>query len=624
MSRIGQFGRAVALAVGTIGLAAQDAPSPLEIEKGPGGPDHRYGLRGARRLDERTVRLTIGPSFVADPGGQAKSYRVTSIADAEFRDGVFPEKLSTAESPDVVPPAGWKGKSYRRTTVTLTLPKPMKKGVRYGVQVLGVRGAPVTGGRAAMWVEELTDAAEAAAAGDDRLGLRDLELLAPTAIQMTMGDGLDATGFDGRPETILLRCADDPDFAAGRKAVRVGRRSRGECFLPGGWPWGYFQKHELFAVFDAPLKSGKSYALDLNVVAPLGVGLSKATLKVDDRTSLNPAIKTNQVGYLPDAPAKFAYLGAWMGSLGAFDFGPHVGTFEVRDAASHKVVMGGRPKLRHSQGLKDETPYKLDLSGEQVYEIDLSALREPGTYYVAVPGCGRSLDFRVGADVYLQPFRIAMYGVLHQRCGIELKPPFSSHYRPACHRNMTELTDLSRGTEQDAFQNLPKRVTSGGKKFDLFGGHHDAGDYNPRSHLDVAEMAFLAYELRPSAYRDGQLSVPEGRNGVPDLLDEGRWALDLWTRLQDEDGGVRNGTESNGDPDQITLAEHDPLRDFAFAKDERASLRFAAAAAQASLLWSGLGKKEDAADLVKRALRAWAWVEKAGLREKSPDLLALA
>lgn len=605
------------------GPGGQAPPTAAEIEKGPGGPDHRYGLRVARRLDDRTVRLTFGPSFVPDSGNQAKTYRVVCQGDPAFRDGVSPDTVEVTGAADAAPPAGWTGKTYRRSTVMLHLPAAMKKGTPYAVQALGVKGA-ATGGRAAAWIEELTDAAEAELAGEDRLGLRLLERVAPAVLQITLGDALDTARFDGHPEALVLKSADDPDFSAGRKAVRTGRRSRGECFYPGGWPWGYYQKHELFAEFELPLKAGKSYTLDLNAAAPLVSGQSRATIKIEDRENLNPAIKVNQVGYLPDVPAKYGYLGLWMGSLGALDYAPAARSFEVRDAASHKAVLAGEPKLRHKSGDKSETPYKFDLSAEDVYELDFSALRQPGTYYLAVPGCGRSFEFRVAGDVYVQPFRVAMNGVLHQRCGIEMKPPYSIHFRPACHRNMTELTDLVHASEQDAFQNLPKHVTSGGKKYDFYGGHHDAGDYNPRSHLDVAEMAFLAYELRPGAYRDGQLNVPEGRNGIPDLLDEGRWALDLWTRLQDDDGGVRNGTESNGDPDQVTLAEKDQLRDFTFAKDERGSLRFAAAAAQAALLWGKLDRKQDAADFLKRAVRAWTWVEKSKLQEKSPDDLALA
>lgn len=603
---------------------AQVPPTPAEVESGPGGPDHRYGLRVARRLDDRTVRLTLGASFVPEVGADAGSYRIVSGEDPEFRDGLSPESAQVTRAAEGSPPAGWSGKTYQRTTVTLHLSKPMKPALTYGVQVLGVRGGAVTGGRAAAWIETVSAAAESQAAGDDRLGVRGMELLSPTAIEITSGDALDVARLDGHPELIVLSCSDDSDYSGGRKAVKLGRRSRGECFYPGGWPWGYYQKHELFAVFDAPLKSGKTYEVDLNAAGPLTPGRSKASLRIDDRMNVNPALKANQVGYLPDLPAKYAYLGAWMGSLGALDYAPYATSFEVREAKSHKVVLTGRPVLRHRQGEASETGYRIDLSGEDVYELDLSGLKDPGSYYVAVPGCGRSLSFRMGADVYVQPFRVLMNGVLHQRCGIELKAPYSLHYRPACHRNKTELTDLPHGSEQDAFQNLPKHVTSGGKKYDLYGGHHDAGDYNPRSHLDVAEMAFLAYEMRPKAYRDGQLSIPENHNGIPDLLDEGRWALDLWVRLQDEDGGVRNGTESNGDPDQITLPDKDPLRDFTFAKDERGTLRFAAAAAQASLLWGGLGKKEDAADLLKRALRAWAWVEKSNLKDKSPDERALA
>ncbi|MGD0091870.1 MAG: glycoside hydrolase family 9 protein, partial [Planctomycetota bacterium] len=170
---------------------------------------------------------------------------------------------------------------------------------------------------------------------------------------------------------------------------------------------------------------------------------------------------------------------------------------------------------------------------------------------------------------------------------------------------------------------LAKKVDSERAKLAIHGGHHDAGDYNPRSHIDVAEMAFLAYEVKPAAFSDGQLSIPEAHNGIPDILDEGRWALDLWVRLQDKDGGVRNGIESNGDPDMITLAEFDTKRDFTFAKEATGSLRFAACAAQAALLWEKLGRQADSQEFLKHAVKAWEWaLSKDG--EKHPDELALA
>jgi endoglucanase len=609
-------------------LFAQSATAPPMshlarlAESGPGGPEHRYGLRLAQRLDAQTIRIVLGPSFVPKIGTQPAAYRIVSVEDPAFRQGVRATVAHHTALPDDNPPEGWSGKRYQRHVVDLTLPLPMRAGCRYAVQALGVHGQPVTGGRAAAWVETLSATAEQREAADNRLGIRRIELLSPEILQVTTGDSFDAARFDGHPEAVVLRCGDDPDFRDGRRAVRVGRRSRGDCFYTDGWPYGYYLKHELFAVFDAPLKHGHAYTLDLNAVAPLTGAESRGQITPDDRTTINPAIKVNQIGYLPDAPRKYAYLGAWLGSLGALDYGSAAQRFEVRDAASHAVVYSGPVRLRHRAGEKTEGYYHEDLAGENVYEMDISALKREGRYYLVVPGMGRSFTFRVARDVYAQPFRVMMNGVLHQRCGIEMKPPYSLHYRPACHRDRTELTDLPRGTEDEAFRELPKHVVSP-LKYDLYGGHHDAGDYNPRSHLDVAELAFLAYEVNPDAFYDGQLSIPEAGNGIPDILDEGRWALDLWVRLQDADGGVRNGTESNGDPDFITLAEEDNLRDFAFAKDAVGTLRFAACAAQAALLWQQLGRKADAADLLRRAVRAWDWAAAHGA-EKQPDALALA
>ncbi len=51
----------------------------------------------------------------------------------------------------------------------------------------------------------------------------------------------------------------------------------------------------------------------------------------------------------------------------------------------------------------------------------------------------------------------------------------------------------------------------------------------------VPELLF-AYEVNPSAWTDGQLHIPESGNGLPDLLDEVRWELDFYLRMQRPDG----------------------------------------------------------------------------------------
>ncbi|MBU0676619.1 MAG: glycoside hydrolase family 9 protein [Verrucomicrobia bacterium] len=142
------------------------------------------------------------------------------------------------------------------------------------------------------------------------------------------------------------------------------------------------------------------------------------------------------------------------------------------------------------------------------------------------------------------------------------------------------------------------------------GGHHDAGDYNPRSHIDVAQVLMNAYEIGAKKFYDGQLNIPEAGNGVPDILDEAAWAFRVWLGLQDEDGGVFGGTESNGDPNFVQTVEMDLLGDYAYAKEAAASYTFAGVMAQASRIWKSLGKTDEAADYLRKAERAYAWAEK--------------
>ena len=151
---------------------------------------------------------------------------------------------------------------------------------------------------------------------------------------------------------------------------------------------------------------------------------------------------------------------------------------------------------------------------------------------------------------------------------------------------------------------VPARIP---RRIDAAGGHHDAGDYNPRSHIDVAKSLMNAWELKPGNFSDSQLNIPERGNGIPDIIDEAMWAIRLWEGLQDADGGVRNGTESQGDPGFIQTVELDDKGDYAWAKDAQGSFVAAGAFAQASRIMSKVGRKKDAERLLGRARRAYAW-----------------
>lgn len=599
------------------------------------GVEGEPGVRRAVRLDSLRILLHIGPGFAAKKAVQAPGFfQVLSAEDPRFSYGIAARAVRLVQRvPDGHYPSGWTGPVFHRHTVEVTLPDTaaLLAGRRYWVRV-NASSLMGRNRRAAFILDTDTDA-DAGAGG--RYGLREAYVLSPRALHLIVGPGLDLPRLR-RPGSVSVSSPDDAAYADGVRPVRIGRRSYLDFYIPRGWPWKAQPRHELFVELPQALKSGKTYTINLNALpgAPALLDSARWTLRRDDRVDFNLAFKVNQLGYRP-AAEKYAYLGMWAGDLNAYDFSPYADVFEVRDAETHQTVFSGTLRLRQEATYRleggrqipdpkevkgPETVYGHDLSYEDVYEADFSAWRQPGRYYVALPGMGRSFDFAVDEAVYRPAWETAMRGLYHQRCGIELGPPWTPHYRPACHRGTTEMSTASRGVH---FLRLPEYATDG-RRHDLWGGHHDAGDWNPRAHLEVAEWLLLLYELNPTAFADGQLPIPENANGLPDILDEAWWAFDLWNRLQDEDGGVRAGIESAGDPREGDSAATDGLREFAFAKSAGATYRYAAAAAQMALAFEAGGRPRHALPLLERARRAWDWAETRPRNGRSRDSRARA
>ncbi len=573
------------------------------------GIEENAGLRWAQQASPTTVRLIVGPGFTDYQLNQkAFAFQVVSETDTRFTKGIAAKSVRVLETkPDVDIPEGWKGLNFKNTTLELELPADAALQAKHRYWVRINSAWVMAKNRQAAWIEA-PGAKPTQTDLSPRYGLREAYVLSPQALHVIIGAGLDLARLVEKGN-VTVSSPDDPAFASPIAPDKIGRRSNLDFYEPRGWPWKVYQRHELFLLLPKSLSPSKTYVVNLNTVPgkPVTCGQSSIRLLNHDRTALNLAIKVNQVGYLPDAE-KFAYLGLWMGDAGAYDFTQVATEFEVRDAATHNVVLRGVPSLRHRAGTKTETVYKQDLSYENTWQLDLTPLRKPGQYYLAIPGMGRSFTFRIGTDIYESPTRIAMNGVFHQRCGIELKAPYASPgvYRPACHRNNTEYGTMA--SDKLHAKELVDFATDG-TKHDLYGGHHDAGDWNPRSRLDYAENLFLLYTLNPLAFTDRQFNIPEAGNGIPDLLDEARWSLDLWTRLQDEDGGVHAKVETNGDPEEGDVAETDRLREFAYRKEPGASFRYAGNAAWASMIWRSLGKTAEANTLLARAVKAWDWGE---------------
>ena len=574
---------------------------------------HSLGVRSAQAVGDRAVRLEIGLS-VTDAAGVPDSYRIISFDDPAYAYKKFVRPVSAKASKEVEAKGvdGSMQPEFSRTIVDLGLPEPMKPGAKYYVVAQGtagkiVTGSMVTGAHTAAAVEPAGGPPRDPAIDQAVLGLRRIEPVGNGILLAEFGPGFSPKAGVGA-ESYKVTVNGEP-----RGVTAIGRITRVDVYLPTAWPLKAIPMHEIFLQLATPFQDGDKIRLE--VADAVTGGNRVAALDFRDAASFSPSIKVNQVGYLTDSPVKIAYLGRWLGDFPAQEGGAALyfsdpPKFEVRSAEDGKVAFEGKSRLIHRSGEKSEGAYKVDYSGENVYELDFTGFKKPGRYFVSVSGVGRSPEFSIGDNVYEQAFQVQSYGVFAQRSGQELDAPFSPWRRVASLTKGVVPTTLSRYVgEGNAFQQLPKSIEGDGKPIATTGGHHDAGDYNPRSHIEVAQILMNAYEMDPQKFRDGDLNLPESGNGIPDILDEAAWAMRLWPPLQRADGAVRAGTESNGDPNFIQTVELYPLGDFAFAPDAEASFQFAATFAQASRIWRGLGKKAQADQWLAMAEKAYKWAD---------------
>jgi len=608
--------RAVVVLLGlSTGLALAE---PLTLDAFRSLPDNRiavrtsFGVRWARVVGATEVELAIGMS-VTEAAKDPAAYRVVSFDDAAYGPTRFVEPTEAKVRAEVEAEGteGCPFERFERTLVTLTLPFSPQAGATYHVVAQGVGGTMVTGAHtAATFVNDGRRllAPDTQAVDLAVLGLRRMEPVGPRLVMLEFGPAFSPPA-GSRAANYHVAIDGEPVAVS-----RLGRVSRVDTYLPVGWPFAAIPMHEVYLELERGF--GEGAAVQVTVDPAVTQAAREASIVFDSRATLSNSIKVNQVGYLADSPVKVAYLGRWMGSFpeGAaaadapspallLDAEP---PFTICREADGEPAFEGQSRLVHRSGEMNEGVYKHDHSGENVYLLDFTDFRTPGRYFISVPGVGRSLPFFIGDDVYAEAFRVQAYGVFAQRCGIELREPYSEWYRLACHARGITPTTQQRLVEHET-EALAGLVGTDRAVLPARGGHHDAGDYNPRSHLDVAQALMDAYEISPRKFADGQLSIPEAGNGLPDILDEAWWALQLWTGLQDDDGGIFNGTESNGDPNFIQTVELDTLGDYAYAKDAAGSLNFAGAMSQASRIWRGLGRDAEAADMLDRARRAYDW-----------------
>ncbi len=252
-------------------------------------------------------------------------------------------------------------------------------------------------------------------------------------------------------------------------------------------------------------------------------------------------------------------------------------------------------------------------------------------------GVGASFPFQVNADVYREAFRTVARALYHNRSGIALEKPYTEFTRPAPHNpKLTPgfagklIYTTVRYTEWGSEGGNAKELLAHAKgPIESAGWYQDAGDWDSyETHLRVAQELLLAYELAPRNFRDGELSIPESGNGVPDILDEAAWLPRFCHRLRHEllekgygTGGI--GLRIAGDAfgeDEKTLQNgkkvgqgswEDVNRTWAASgEDPWSTYRYAGAAAHFADCLELSGKADPAGvDWTSEARQAYEWAK---------------
>jgi hypothetical protein len=425
-------------------------------------------------------------------------------------------------------------------------------------------------------------------------------------------------------------------IASGAKfqPVDVGRKSKGTEFawFVDAWENGravnkrpdHAKEHWIYLFLPSPAKQGSVYKVSSSLFG------QPAQVVFDSTKHSSEAFHVNLLGYVPDAPQKFAYVYSWLGDKGSLDLKPYAGSaFRVVHEKTGKVELKGALRFRKA-ATDPETFHTSDTpSGNflaaDVYECDISKLTKPGRYRVVVDRIGSSQPFNVGADVYRPAFTAVVRALYHNRSGIELKRPYTEFTRPAPHNSKltpgfagklkySSMRYLDYGSESGTKELIEPTIKG---TIESAGWYQDAGDWDSySSHMRVAQELLLAYELAPDNFSDGELNLPESGNGVPDILDEAAWLPRFCYRLRHELMAKKFGTGGiglriapdvyGGEPDGMPSYE-DPRPWIASGEDPVSTYAYAGAAAQLAM---AIKRDPEGIDWRKEAVESYDWAFK--------------
>ncbi|MFJ5224413.1 glycoside hydrolase family 9 protein [Streptomyces sp. NPDC088400] len=318
-------------------------------------------------------------------------------------------------------------------------------------------------------------------------------------------------------------------------------------------------------------------------------------------TAATSAIRTNQLGYLPDGPKRATLVSPSTSPL----------NWQLRNA-SGTVVASGSTTVRGTDAASRDTTQLADFS---------SYTGTGSGYTLAADGrTSHPFDIKTGTQLYGGLRSDAMSFFYQQRSGIPIEASLAgaAYARPAGHLGVAP----NKGDTS-----VPCQAGVCDYSRDVRGGWYDAGDHGKyvvnggiSTWLLVNSFERARRAGTDAALGDSTLRVPERGNRVPDVLDEARWELDFLMRMQVPEGKPLAGTAFHKMHDAAwtaipTRPEQDAQQRELHRPSTAATLNLAAAAAQCARVFAPYDAA-FAARCLDSARRAWT------AARANPSLLA--
>jgi len=304
-------------------------------------------------------------------------------------------------------------------------------------------------------------------------------------------------------------------------------------------------------------------------------------------------IKVDQFGYKENSTKVAVISDPQVGFNNDLTFSPG-GMYQLREWYTDAVVFSADIQQWNGGAVHEQ-------SGDAGWWFDFSSVTTAGEYYIYdATNNVRSHRFVINDDVYAQVLKSAMRVFYYNRCGIAKQNPYAQ----------SPWTDATSFT-QDAQARDVFNKTNGNLEKDLSGGWYDAGDFNKYITFAESTMHDLlwAYIENPTVFTD-DWDIPESGNGIPDIIDELKWELDFFKKMNNPDGSthLKMGSQDYSDNTQTPPSLNTDTR-FYGPTCSSAEIVAAGVFAQAAIVFEQFpALSAYAQDMEARAETTWAYV----------------